>query len=247
MKKFNEVFNTDNITTLLIDMKTIKPFSEISDNDISILSTKIFTECNEKFLSTFCENVTYNGITENTMPIIANYISLTKKLQWEKLWNVTVLQYDPLYNVDAHEIVTRTPNIIEINTDTYNKNTEYQKGTEISSTQNQTKDSENTTFFYGDNSDISVPSNKNATNSGTFNNNTKNTGSDNDKETGTIKHEYERKGEEKEETRRYGNIGVTSSQNLINQEIDFWKMFDFYNIIICDIVNILTNSLFAEV
>lgn len=246
MEKFNEVFNIDNINTLLNNLKTIKPFSGISDTDISVLSTKIFTECYGKYLSTFCENITTLGVTENTMPIIANYISLSKKLQWEKIWNVTQLQYDPLYNVDAHEIVIRTPDITEINTDTYDKNIEYQKGTEINSTQNQTKDSENTSYFYGDNSDTQVPSNKNITNSGTFSNNTKNTGSDNDKETGTIKHEYERKGTEKEETQRYGNIGVTSSQNLINQELDFWKMFDFYKIIIYDIVKILTSPLFVE-
>lgn len=46
---------------------------------------------------------------------------------------------------------------------------------------------------------------------------------------------------EKTQLNRYGNIGVTTSQQMAEQEIELWKEFNFYQMIFDDIIKNLCN------
>lgn len=244
MTAINEIVTLENMNEIINNMNDILPFSSLSTDGRRNLSYMIYCEILERYASPIIENFKTESLSSDNILVISNLIKLKKSKQWEKLYNITIADYNPLYNVDASEITTYKPNVTEILTDTYNKNTEYSKGTNISTTQEQLTNAESDNFFFGDNSDNAMPSDRNTSSIGKIQNVAENTGSDNDKETGTIVHSTTKNGEDITEISRKGNIGVTMTQQLLDAERKFWESFDFYNLIIKDIVNFLTIPLY---
>lgn len=137
------------------------------------------------------------------------------------LWATTQLKYDPIYNYDRYETETETPNI----TKNTNTNTNVTSSSNSSSSSNTT-DSVNVehTVSAFDSSSYSPSTKDDTRSSGTVENageSSATTGGDTtatETETGT--RVYER--------RAYGNIGVTTSQQMLEAErnINDWSWYD---------------------
>lgn len=109
--------------------------------------------------------------------------------------------YEPLWNYDRTEQETRTPNITN------------ERTPDLTDTNDGTITEENTRSAYD--SSTYEPDNKTVTQPA---NTIKTTGKDTYKETGT----------ERWDRRMYGNIGVTTSQEMLRQELDIsaWSLYD---------------------
>lgn len=81
---------------------------------------------------------------------------------------------------------------------------------------------------YGFNSSAAVHDSKNVT---TFNDNKTESGFEND---GTDDHEI----------RKHGNIGVTTNAQMIESDLDVWKLNNFYDILCSDICKVIALSIF---
>lgn len=183
---------------------------------------------------------------------------------WKRLWNTTIQEYNLLDNTDAY--ITETTNT-EQNTNSSNKridtgsvkhaitgnDTTTNTGT-VTTGGSGTETITDNNSVYGFNS--TAPSNAdiqskygktdvnqtetrntedklthNTTDTETRDLNTGNTG--NEKVTGTVTHE----------THRHGNIGVTTNQQMLEEERDLWKWY-FYNYVFTDIDKFLTISIY---
>ena len=183
---------------------------------------------------------------------------------WNHLWNTTIQEYNLLDNTDAY--ITETTNT-EQNTNTENNGTDSGTVTHVitgdDTTRNtgtvttggtSTENSNNSNSIYGFNSEggsnsdsqnhtgttnVNQTETRDTTDTLTHNTTDKETrdlksgqiGSE--KMTGTITHE----------THRHGNIGVTSNQQMIEEERKLWNWY-FYNYIFTDVDKFLTISIY---
>ena len=131
--------------------------------------------------------------------------SLKEAPTWERIYKTSQLEYNPLYNVDATE---------------YTKETRDLKGTEVgTNTGSATGTSNNTHKVAGYNDNNLTQSDKDegdSSTSSTMNSNINRTD----------------KGDIVTEQRRFGNIGVTMSQQLVRAELDLIPELNVYNYII---------------
>lgn len=138
--------------------------------------------------------------------------------KWNRLYDSLVTQtYNPIHNYDMTDTHSRELTTTENNTDTYTANdtTEVEAGTE---TQNN---------IYGFNSQQANPSEKGTDSTNT---NTVYVGDDKNVRVGNGTES------ETETTNRKGNIGVTTTQQMLTQEIELRKQ-TFYDIMFADIDN----------
>lgn len=169
-----------------------------------------------------------DDITNAIVPIIINRFGS----KWKKLWDALNTQYKPLDNYSMLE--ERTPDITKETTfDTTDERTPDLTKT-TNGTGNTTTDGE--TDIFGFNSTSGNPSSSmtgNQTDTITDRTETE-TGTDTATKTGTITDTESGK----ETIERSGNIGVTSSQQMLEQE---WQVrqHDFYEMIYRDIDSIL--------
>lgn len=180
-------------------------------------------------------------LTQSNINTLAAVIVRRYAKQWEKLYAVYAAEYNPIENYSMIEELTddiketeyghknvRTDNLSEAKT-----------GTETVAAGTETITD---TDIYGFDSADASPSNKETiSNDGedttTFNTTVANTGTQQDQESGTDK-----------ETRNYtlersGNIGVTTSQQMLQSEIDLWQ-YDFLKIVYANIDEVLTISVY---
>ena len=141
-------------------------------------------------------------------------------LKWVKIYDALTELYNPLHNYDMNE--TRTPNLTETRTPNITRG-------ENASTTSST-DVEN--GVYGFNSTNSNPStDSTGSQTDTMNRTSTEIGTETKKNTGT------------ETLTRSGNIGVTSSQQLLESELELRK-YDFYQMIYNDIDSILCLKIY---
>lgn len=139
--------------------------------------------------------------------------------QWNRLWNVYSVEYNPINNYDMTE--EETPNLTR--TRTISNESDF----------TVTTDTDAQTNIYAFNSSSETPQ---GTADGNSTVNTKGSKDDNYTEdvtsdTGT------------RTLTRSGNIGVTTSQQMIQSEIELWK-WDFYKQIFADLDKILTIPIY---
>lgn len=139
--------------------------------------------------------------------------------QWNRLWNVYSVEYNPINNYDMSE--TETPNL------THSRTTATESDFTV------TSDADTNTNIYAFNSDVASPQ---GASDGSSTVNTKGSKDDNyvedvTMETGT------------RTLTRSGNIGVTTSQQMIQSEIELWK-WDFFEQIFSDLDKILTIPIY---
>lgn len=181
-----------------------------------------------------------NIIEPDNVVTIANLIYSVRKSSWEHLYKAYTSEYNPIHNVDA------TIEITEDNTHSDNRTTSdntTESGTSTTSSNasgsnstntNNTTSGFNSSGYVPDNASNSsgntgASSSSNATNSSTTGSN----GTDsNAGEYSTVRSE-----------RRYGNIGVTSSSQLVTGEKNLWQ-WDFMKSIYEDICDMIALSIY---
>ena len=174
--------------------------------------------------------------------LLNNDISITKTLvnscihsndyKWEKLYKTTLLTYNPIWNVDGTE--TRTMEYGEhVTTQNNGERIETMVNGERQNTSNQKLSSypfdtrAKTATEETDESVTNAQSTDTRTNNAVVDSTTSNMHTD----TETVK--------------RSGNIGVTSTQKLINEERQV-AMFQFLNVMLLDIVTDITVPVWGE-
>lgn len=149
--------------------------------------------------------------------IIANVLTSCEIYRWEKLWNTLNYEYNPIENYSMTENSTDTRESTSNNTDTTTDSRTNKETTTIENTSNV----DNT--IYGFNSTESVGSDGSAgTSNGTSTTSSENGG-------GTTQTGNTTLSDKNEHTlKRSGNIGVTTTQEMITQERELvlWKFFD---------------------
>lgn len=137
--------------------------------------------------------------------------------KWNRLYAVLTENYSPLENYDMEQV--ETPDITKTSATDTNITTE-------------TKDGLSKTSVYGYNSDSANPSSKVDT-SGTqtvSGSSDENIVTDTESGTRTLT--------------RHGNIGVTTSQQMLLSEVDLREKINFYNIVMNDMDSILTKLVY---
>lgn len=183
-------------------------------------------------------------LSESKQTLIASMIFKLYGANWIKEWATLSKQYDPIANYDMTEIMEDDETVIEYGKteDTTTGNTHTKTGTET-----DTPDVTITTddSIYGFNSSSASHSNKrvedpNGTNETEYDLSETDNGSVGLEQGGSDTH-----------TRNYtltrkGNIGVTTSQQLLQAERDLWMWNYFNDVVFPDVDRVLTIPLYAE-
>ena len=157
--------------------------------------------------------------------------------KWKKLYNVLSAEYNPLNNYNMHE--TETPNLTDTETPNITRDREEKNDVNITTTGSQSQNDN----IYGFNSATAVPTGN------TSGNNTATTTADGDtNKTETTEHETGTRTHTHTGTRtliRTGNIGVTTSQQMLESEIALWE-WNFFDTVFNDVDTILTAQFYKE-
>ena len=170
-----------------------------------------------KGISPLVSKMLTDGILEDSSrQALALLISSKFKVNWMRLWNAEIAVYDPVHNYDMHEEGTRTGN---------NRN-------ESQSTDETHHGRSNTSRYshYGFNSQSSNPSDEDVTTEGGTTNLNRNGSVDYTINEGTTLH-------------RYGNIGVTTNQQMIEAERSI-RMWNYFNSVYKDIDSVLAIRIY---
>lgn len=156
---------------------------------------------------------------------------------WDKLYNSTQLQYDPLHNYDR----TETEHITHDSTEDANSSSQLDTKSKLAADThsiNDTTGNENTSagrYGYNNQSSASPEATGNRSTSdhtvGTVLNGQDGSGS----QTGSASGHIAKAGQESRSVRAYGNIGVTTSDELIAQ-YRVTQQFDFVQFVIDDVI-----------
>ena len=170
-----------------------------------------------KGISPLVSKMLTDGILEDSSrQALALLISSKFKVNWTRLWNAEIAVYDPVHNYDMHEEGTRTGN---------NRNASQ-------STDETRHGRSNTSRYshYGFNSQSSNPSDEDVTTEGGTTNLNRNGSVDYTINEGTTLH-------------RYGNIGVTTNQQMIEAERSI-RMWNYFNSVYKDIDSVLAIRIY---
>ena len=216
------------------------------------------------------------GISDDDLQAIAAHIYAIHKWQWEHLYKAMVEEYNPLHNVDAHEIET---NDSARSSSAINGNTDENDHLHNDATVDSISGAKSTTNMAGGSGDTDSAGNGlsqvdvSAFNSGSMVGDTAN-GSNTDALTGTASENTSIINEEnadahdiaasdndlnsitnvhtninndeafnKREVTRFGNIGLTTSAQLISGEISLWK-FEYMQRVMTDICDTIALSIY---
>ena len=193
-------------------------------------------------------------IESDALSMLANIVFAKYGMRWSKLYSTMQFEYNPIENynmvetMDDDETVTEYNSTLERTDDlthefTYGKTETTTDEQEITTTDDTTNENQ----IMGFNSDDYVGKEKNIidgsvteTHSGDITRVNSGTDSENNTGTQTSAHTGNDTQTRNYELRRSGNIGVTTSQQMIEQERKLWE-WDFFNqIIYPDLDKVLT-------
>lgn len=169
-------------------------------------------------------------ITSSNINTFAGIIKVMYLEKWTRLWNVLTSEYDPIENYNMEQ--TRTPNIT--------KQSDAKTNTNISTTDNEKTEIVTDNDTYAFNSENPTHQSKQTVHGDDDKNEkvsvVEGSWDDNksqviEKETGT------------EDLTRHGNIGVTTTQQMINQELELRKTV-YFEEVFKDIDKILTIGIY---
>lgn len=170
-----------------------------------------------KGISPLVSKMLTDGILEDSSrQALALLISSKFKVNWVRLWNAEIAVYDPVHNYDMHEEGTRTGN---------NRNENHST--------DETQHGRSNTYrysHYGFNSQSANPSDEDVTTEGGTTNLNRNGSVDYTINEGTTLH-------------RYGNIGVTTNQQMIEAERSI-RMWNYFNSVYKDIDSVLAIRIY---
>lgn len=213
----------------------------------------------DKIISPLVEKVkTGNTLTETEKTLLATSILAVYGISWGKQWETLSLQYNPIENYHMIENMTDDETITEYGkTSTRTNNLTHGKtGTETrtdnltdTTTPNITTNTANT--VHGFNSSEGVPTGE-QTGTETGTNTETHTGTEqraynlSDTDTGT---QSDVDGGSDTQIRNYeltrsGNIGVTTTQQMIESERALWAWNFFHNVVFPDLDRVLTIQIY---
>jgi len=176
-------------------------------------------------------------LTAAEITMLAHNIAIYFNKKWTALYAVTQAQYDPIENYSLEE--TETPNLNY----THGTSSDYEVTDEIKSKSNFTVSTNNVgdQGVYGFNSGVATPASESSAQSAT----TTQGDADDNVETRTHSQDgYTIETETGTKTlSRSGNIGVTTSQQMLESEIALWQ-WNFYKQVFEDVDKILTLRIY---
>lgn len=212
-------------------------------------------------------------LPDSKLLAIANLIYSTCVTNWTKEYATLSFDYQPTDNYDMVETMeqgttdsygktqTRTDDITHTRTGTDTTSNDLTETVKPELTETQTPDltSETSDSIYGFNSSAAKGSDERTVkSSGTTTTATTGTSSTDsvsetktvydtsDKDSGTVS--YVDGGRDERSTthtlRRHGNIGVTTSQQMVQSERDLWVWYYFYDVVFPDIDRVMTLSVY---
>ena len=230
----SDIWNIDNIDgvdgifSILSDGTTYPLVHDFINTDYETLSYDYFIGFSaDKWLSPFAlkiiekftdssGNIDYTNLSE----FLANVIYKRFGVKWKKIYDALMTQYNPLENYNMYE--KRTPDLTD------------ERTPDITLTEDNTitTNTDSETSINGFNSTESNPSNDTVGNqTNTIDRTNTETGKETTTHTG------------KEELERSGNIGVTTSQQMLESEIKL-RQYDFYKQIYKDVDSILCLGIY---
>lgn len=204
---------------------------DYNDIDLDIL---FFTTYGKKPINALVEYFLLGGdvLLEPQREKIGELITMKYGKNWEHYYNVFSAEYKPISNYDMVE--NETINGEEIGTENENiTNTLNIDETETANASNESESDLNTFAF---NSTSSVPTDKNLVNN-TSNATNERSGINTNTNIGSKNTNNEK--QQIRELTRSGNIGVTTSQQMLESEIELWK-WNFLQSIFEDISSFLS-------
>lgn len=176
--------------------------------------------------------------------VIALSVLIMYKTQWERLYSVLSAEYSPISNYDMVETESGTN---EVSRASESRDTRTETGTRTVSDTGTVSDSgtnSTDTGVFGFNSTEDVPSDTaSGTNSNQETRNLTRTETPNISEVETGTDSGTESGEHSRTLTRRGNIGVTTSQQLLQSEIELWQ-WSFFNQVFEDLDRVLTLQVY---
>ena len=240
MIKLNEVladsFNGNGIFTNISNPIWANDFdsNELDIYFVSMYGNKIISPYIKHFLDD------EGNISADDLIRLSNNIYAMRKSSWEHLYKAYVSEYNPIHNVDAYieEEEDNTHNDTRVG----NSSTDSSDSGNTTSNASATNNNNTTNTRSGFNSSGYVPDNKSdvkgggTTNGSSTSSNTGNTTIDsNDVTNGAYN--------TKKTQRRFGNIGVTTSAQMIEGEKNVWK-WDYIQTVMVDICKFIALSIY---
>lgn len=182
------------------------------------------------------------GVIPSAARVTIAKIIISKYLNnWNHLWETNVVVYSPIHNYDMHEerdLATTDDNVETTDGELSRTGTEGLTHGMVESTQHgRTED--NVNYKYGLNTTV-YQQNRSDENVSTEGGTTTTTDSGTDTTTRNLVDSTDQtvtednEGTEHEETHRYGNIGVTTTQKLIQEERNLW-LWNFFDEVFNDL------------
>ena len=219
-------------TGLFIDAMTDAAWNEDETVDpAKVDSAYIYGHSGNKWISSFVEHFLDADTGKLDSTAISEIAGILYEIfgeSWNRLWEINKAEYDPLRNYDRTE---------EHDTDESGKETldRTHEGFDTSVTEGNTADNKDENKVYGYNSANPVAASENSSKHKSTNTYTPGV-SDKEEKSFTDRNTHT-------EIHAFGNIGVTSAQDMSQQSIALWK-WKFWQTVMDDIDTYLTLSVY---
>ena len=220
------------------------PWADAENVDNSVLDIAYFgNHSGGKFCAPLVKLlINDEGVIPTAARVTIAKILISKYLNnWNHLWETNVAVYSPIHNYDMHEerdLATTDDNVETTDGELSRTGTEGLTHGMVESTQHgRTED--NVNYKYGLNTTV-YQQNRSDENVSTEGGTTTTTDSGTDTTTRNLVDSTDQKvtedneGTEHEETHRYGNIGVTTTQKLLQEERNLW-LWNFFDEVFNDL------------
>lgn len=220
------------------------PWANAENVDNSVLDIAYFgNHSGGKFCAPLVKLLINNeGVIPSAARVTIAKIIISKYLNnWNRLWETNVAVYSPIHNYDMYEerdLATTDDNVETTDGELSRTGTEGLTHGMVESTQHgRTED--NVNYKYGLNTTV-YQQNRSDENVSTEGGTTVTTDSGTDTTTRNLVDSTDQtvtednEGTEHEETHRYGNIGVTTTQKLIQEERNLW-LWNFFDEVFNDL------------
>lgn len=224
--------------------QTTMPWANAENVDNSVLDIAYFgNHSGGKFCAPLVKLlIDDDGVIPSAARVTIAKILISKYLSnWNHLWETNVVVYSPIHNYDMHEerdLATTDDNVETTDGELSRTGTEGLTHGMVESTQHgRTED--NINYKYGLNT-TEYQQNRSDENVSTEGGTTTTTDSGTDTTTRNLVDSTDQtvtednEGTEHEETHRYGNIGVTTTQKLLQEERNLW-LWNFFDEVFNDL------------
>ena len=224
--------------------QTTMPWASAENVDNSVLDIAYFgNHSGGKFCAPLVKLlINDDGVVPDAARITLAKILISKYLtNWNNLWETNVAVYSPIHNYDMYEerdLATTDDNVETTDGELSRTGTEGLTHGMVESTQHgRTED--NVNYKYGLNTTV-YQQNRSDENVSTEGGTTTTTDSGTDTTTRNLVDSTDQtvtednEGTEHEETHRYGNIGVTTTQKLLQEERNLW-LWNFFDEVFNDL------------